>query len=183
MQRTIISGGAPGPAALDDLKGWLAISGPRDDARLSAMLATAAALCETFTRTLPLLAECQELLVAGRGWQALSARPVHAITGVTKIASDNTATPLAAEAYEIDIEADGTGRVRLRHPSQARTIAVRYTAGLAPDWSALPAPLKQGIVRMAAHGWRARDVEDGAAGEPPAAVAALWRPWRRMRLV
>lgn len=39
-------------------------------------------------------------------------------------------------------------------------------------------PLRQGIVRLVAHMHLHRDGDQS----PPAAVAALWRPWRRMRL-
>jgi hypothetical protein len=37
------------------------------------------------------------------------------------------------------------------------------------------------VVRLAADAYRRRD-GDGAGSQPPTAVAALWRPWRRMRL-
>ncbi|HEX8445121.1 MAG TPA: head-tail connector protein [Sphingomonas sp.] len=42
----------------------------------------------------------------------------------------------------------------------------------------MPAPVRQGIVRLAAYLYAHRD--DDAA--PPAAVAALWRPFRQVRL-
>jgi hypothetical protein len=41
-------------------------------------------------------------------------------------------------------------------------------------------PLRQGVVRLAAHLYAERDGPE--LGGPPAAVTALWRPWRRMRL-
>lgn len=65
------------------------------------------------------------------------------------------------------------------HPGSASRIDVRFTAGMAASWSDLPEPLRQGIVRLAAHGHLARDNGDAA---PPAMVSALWRPWRRVRL-
>jgi hypothetical protein len=43
----------------------------------------------------------------------------------------------------------------------------------------VPEPLRQGIVRLAAHLYAARGEVEAV---PPAAVAALWRPWRRVRL-
>jgi len=43
----------------------------------------------------------------------------------------------------------------------------------------LPEPLRQGIVRLAAHLYTVRGE---AEAPPPACVAALWRPWRRLRL-
>lgn len=51
-----------------------------------------------------------------------------------------------------------------------------YTAGLADSWEALPAPLAQGAAVLVAH------LFDGGTAQPPAAVSALWRPWRRVRL-
>jgi uncharacterized phiE125 gp8 family phage protein len=57
-------------------------------------------------------------------------------------------------------------------------VAVRYRAGLAADWAALPAPLAHGAVLLAAHLFENRD----AGRAPPAAVAALWRPYRVVRL-
>jgi uncharacterized phiE125 gp8 family phage protein len=67
--------------------------------------------------------------------------------------------------------------VRISGSTAAR---VAVEAGLAEDWNGVPEPLRQGIVRLTAHLYAHRDAA-GDAG-PPAAVAALWRPWRRMRL-
>ena len=66
-------------------------------------------------------------------------------------------------------------------PGSAARLAVRFTAGLAPSWETLPEALRHGILRLAAHQHRERETS-GAGPIPPAAVAALWRPWRRMRL-
>lgn len=51
---------------------------------------------------------------------------------------------------------------------------------LPAEWSALPPALNEGIIRFAAHLYR--DREAVSPTEPPAAVAALWRPWRELRL-
>ena len=48
-----------------------------------------------------------------------------------------------------------------------------------PQLDDLDAPLRHGIVRLAAHQYRERD--EGAA-VLPAAVIALWRPYRMVRL-
>jgi hypothetical protein len=50
---------------------------------------------------------------------------------------------------------------------------------LAIDPNGVPEPLRQGILRLITHLFATRD---GTGGEPPAAVTALWRPYRRMRL-
>ena len=70
--------------------------------------------------------------------------------------------------------------MRPRRPVAVARLRVGYHAGLAPDWPSLPEPLRQGIVRLVAHMFAHRDAPDDAG--PPAVVAALWRPWRRMRL-
>jgi hypothetical protein len=46
----------------------------------------------------------------------------------------------------------------------------------------LPAALRHGILRLAAHFYTHRASEGAPGGEPPAAVTALWRPYRRLRL-
>lgn len=59
-----------------------------------------------------------------------------------------------------------------------------FTAGSfaeASEWADLPEAVRHGIVRLAAHQFRQRD-DDRGAGLPPAAVAALWRPFRRLRV-
>jgi uncharacterized phiE125 gp8 family phage protein len=71
--------------------------------------------------------------------------------------------------------------VKVLRAGTAARVAVRFTAGLAADWSGLPDGLRQGVLRLAAAQYRERET-DGPPPGPPAAVAALWRPWRRMRL-
>jgi len=69
----------------------------------------------------------------------------------------------------------------------ARLLAVAYEtcaafvgAALPDDWAVVPPALNEGILRFAAHLYRTRDEMDGA--QPPAAVAALWRPFRALAL-
>ena len=178
MTRVILTPAALPSAALAELKQWLGITIAADDAPLARVFAAALETCESFTGTLPLEQACEEVLL-GRGWQMLATRPVLAIAAVERIVGSERIA-LAPDAYEIDLDPDGTGRVRLLSPEPGR-IAVRFTAGLAPEWSVLPESLRHGIVRLAAHQHRERETS-GAAPLPPASVAALWRPWRRLRL-
>jgi len=181
MHRVILSPPVPPSAALAELKQWLGITVAADDAVLTALLAASLTVCEGFTGLMPIEAECEEVLPAIPGWQGLTTRPVLAITAVEAVAADSTRTLLAADDYDIDLGADGSGRVGLAAGLGVNRVAVRFTAGLAPDWDALPDPLRHGVLRLAAHQHRARD-GDGAAPLPPASVAALWRPWRRLRV-
>lgn len=169
MNRVILTPAVLPGSALAELKQWLGITTTADDAPLSALLSAALDVCEGFTGQMPLEAQCRELLPAQAGWHALATRPVQAISAVD------------ADGYEIELDADGTGRVRLPLPNGETRVAVTFTAGLAPDWDRLPVSLRHGLLRLAAHQHRERESE-GAAPLPPASVAALWRPWRRMRL-
>lgn len=180
MKRAIVAPPTLSPAALAELKAWLGISTSRDDAELTRLLGTALELCEGFTGTLPLQAGCEEPLAPSNEWQDLQARPVQAITSVESVGLTGARVLLAAADYEIDLLRDGTGRVRLLRGDLAGRIAVRFTAGLATDWTGLPEALRHGLIRLAAFQHRARESE--AATGMPAAVSALWRPWRRMRL-
>lgn len=182
MKRAIITPALLAPAALGEVKDWLGIATSGDDAGLTTLLRAALETCEAFTGSLPLQAGCEELFEPVPGWLGLASRPVQAIAGVQAAPAGGARADLPAGAYEIDLGADGSGRVRIVAPAGATRFAVRYTAGLAADWSGLPDGLRHGIVRLAAHGYRQRDtMAEGPM--PPAAVAALWRPWRGVRLL
>ncbi|WP_225207792.1 head-tail connector protein [Novosphingobium huizhouense] len=183
MKRAIVAPPSLAPAALAELKAWLGITTGRDDAELTALLMASLDLCEGFTGSMPLQAGCEEVLVATGDWQTLSTRPVQSMTRAARIAATGQRTELPAGSYEYDIAADGTGRFRLAAPIDETRVAVTFTAGLAATWDALPDPLRHGIMRLAAHEHRLRDAERAPqSSAPPAAVAALWRPWRTMRL-
>lgn len=181
MKRQIVTPAVLSPAALAELKQWLGITRAHDDAPLAALLRTALDMCESFTGTLPLECECEEMLPLCTGWQTLATQPVQAITAVLAVPESGPRTALAADAFALELDADGAGRVLVTAPGQAARIAVRFTAGLAPTWDVLPDALRHGVMRLAAHQHRERE-SSGAAPLPPAAIAALWRPWRRMRL-
>ena len=181
MKRAIIAPPTLAPTALAELKAWLGISTSRDDAELTGLIRTGLELCEGFIGVMPLASACEEVLPTLSEWQTLATRPVSAITGVSAIAANGTRASLATTAYDIDIDADGGGRVRLTAVLVQTRVAVQFTAGLADSWDTLPGAIQQGVVRWAAYQHRARDTDKPMAG-PPAAVAALWRPWRRMRL-
>ncbi len=180
MQRTIVAPAELPAAALDELKQWLGVRSSTDDAALTGLLRSALNTCEAFTGSVPVTCLCEEIVPAAADWCTLTARPVVTISGVEGIPTDGARFALSPDAYEIDIDAEGTGRVRVIAQGSAGRVAVRFSAGLAPAWELLPESLRQGAIRLAAAGWRERD--SGADAGPPAAVAALWRPWRRVRL-
>ncbi len=166
-------------AAVAEARALLRMAGEGEQAVLERLVATAFQLGEAFTGILFVRRDVTELLPAQPAWRVLAAAPVAAITGVSGVSADGAAFALPAESHAVDIDGDGCGWVKVTAPGTARRVAVSYAAGLAAEWAELPAPIAQGVVALAAHLFN-----DGGSGrQPPASVAALWRPYRRMRLV
>ena len=161
------------PVSLAECKAFLRLSHDDEDAVIAGFIRTAMALCEAFTGQWLISRQGEARLAADGAWQRLPVLPVNAITEVR-----DAQGVLPAAHCEVDIDAAGTGWVCARSPSAS--VVAQFRAGLAPDWNGLPEPLRHGIIRLVAHLFAHRDSAD--AGPPPAAVAALWRPWRRMRL-
>ncbi|MCC6926118.1 hypothetical protein [Novosphingobium sp.] len=182
MKRVIVTPATLAPAALAELKDWLGITTAQDDAQLSALIQAGLELCEQFTGLMPLQQVCEEVLPATCEWQVLATRPVQAITAIDGLPAEGARFALPVANYAIDLDAAGGGLVRVSNPGSAGRVAVRFTAGLATDWASLPDGLRHGVLRMAAFQYRHREDEGAAGTTPPAAVAALWRPWRRLHL-
>ncbi len=166
--------------ALDEVKTFLRIDGDEDDASLIALIQSALGHGEDFTGQTFLQRSMTQRLGVSRDWQRLAVTPVRSILSVTGVPAEGSTFLLSAAAYGIDIDNNGDGWIRVIQPGSAGRIDVVFTTGLAESWAALPETLRQGAVRLAAHLFTSRDAADDAG--PPTAVAALWRPWRRMRL-
>lgn len=167
-----------GPLAvgLAECKAALRLERDDEDAVLAGHIRTAMALCEAFIGLWLIEREGEQRLARDLAWQRLQASPVQAISGVYQ------AGAALAGGWESDIGSDGTGWVRLigQPAGEPQVLVVRFRAGLGADWNSVPEPLRAGVVRLVSHLFSHRDAAD--AGPPPAAVAALWRPWRRMQL-
>jgi uncharacterized phiE125 gp8 family phage protein len=167
-------------AGLDDAKSYARIESGDDDDGVTALLVAAGGVAEGFLSQAIIIRGFEETIPAVSQWRRLARTPVRAITAVQGLAVEGAAFDLPVDAYAIDIDADGDGWVRVSDPGAATRIAVTYQAGIAPGWAGLPDMIRQGIIRLVAHLHAHRDARDD--GGPPIAVAALWRPWRRMRL-
>lgn len=165
-------------AARDATKAHLRTLSNEEDALIAQLAASAMSLCEAFTGTAIIARDWSELLDVRPGWQQLSGSLVYAIGMIEGLPVEGAAFVLPASDYAIDIDAEGTGWVRVMAAGAAGRVRVAYGAGSATGWADLPPPIAQGIVLLSAHLFDAR--ESGAV--PPAAVTALWRPWRRLRL-
>jgi len=156
-------------AAVAAVKAQLRASIGDDDALIAAMIEVALGVAEQFVGQVLIAREVSAVLAGGAGWQLLPVGPVGAITAVTAV---GTALPIAD--YAVDVDAQGLGWVRV--PRRASVIA---RAGMSADWAGLPAAVRHGAVMLAAHLF-----EDRSGTAPvPAAVTALWRPFRRMTLM
>jgi len=181
MKRTIVQPANLTGPPLAECKEWLGITRTNEDAEILALLHASVDLCEAFISQMPLEATCEEVLSAGADWQCLSTRPVRAILEVNSLSQSGDASPVPIADYDIDLDAEGKGMIRLSQLIDHSRIVVRFVAGIAQEWGDLPDALRHGIIRLAAHHYRDRDATRSLA--PPASVAALWRPWRTLRVV
>jgi len=167
------------PVALAEVKAYLRVDGSDEDALIAGLVRSATELCEAFTRLALIERDVEEIVPGRASWTRLGRAPVRAILGVFALDAAGAETPLAGGDHAVDIDAAGDGWVRLPRGGGGRVL-VRYRVGGAADWNGVPEALRQGIVRMVAHLYSHRDREDGRG--PPAAVTALWLPYRRLRL-
>ena len=151
--------GAVIEAAREAAKAHLRIAGASEDGLIETLAGTALALAERFTGNALIARDFSETVESKGRWTALTVAPVTAIDAGLDVV--------------IDIDAQRLGWVRARGRA-----TVSYRAGAAAGWGDLPPPIATGVVLLVAHLFDHR--ENGAA--PPAAVSALWRPWRRVRL-
>lgn len=166
------------PVSLAEAQAYLRIETGEEEALLAGLLRSATMLCEQFTGRLLVARPVEETIRLAGEWRRLKATPVRSIESVALVGADGGETALAPEQYAVDIDSAGDGWVRLTSGGEA-TARVRLSAGMGIDGNRVPEPLRQGVLRLAAHMFGARD---GDGGEPPAAVTALWRPYRRARL-
>ena len=166
-------------ASVSEAKAFLRIEHGADDAEIAGLVRSATALCEAFIGQLLIAREVSEVVPRAAGWRRLAGTPVRAILDVGAVLADGSSVALQPGAYAVDIDADGDGWVRaVGLLASGSRLRATYRAGLAEDWNGVPEPLRHGVLRLAGHLHRHRDDNTG----PPAAVTALWRPWRRMRL-
>lgn len=184
MRRTIVEPADVSASALADLKNWLGISRSNEDELLKDLLLSSVALCEAFTGQAPLYQLVEERLPVRAGRYVLGFRPVLSFGGAESVAQSGIRTALALDDFEFTLQPDSTACFELLRDMEGQAIAVRARSGLAGTWDDVPAPLKQGIIRLAGYYYRDRDVPGSAksANAPPTVVTALWQPWRIMRL-
>jgi uncharacterized phiE125 gp8 family phage protein len=154
-------------AAADAVRMLLRLEQGNEEAVVARVAATALGLAESFCAQRLITREGRERLIGGGDWRALGLVPVRTILSVAD--ADGVAVP--SDSARIDDD----GRCWIRAEG---VVVVRCRVGLVEEWDGLPPEIAHGVAIMGAHLFDNR----AASAEPPAAVAALWRPWRRMRL-
>lgn len=170
------------PVSLEAARSWLRLGEQAgDDALLTDLIAAATGLCEAFIGKVIVqrVAEWRGQMVSGGLGMALPLRPVVAVDDMARFVEDAEEV-LDAQSYAVMIDRDGVARVRLVTGLGVWPVVVRYQAGMAASAALVPEALRHGILRMVQHLYEARD--GGSNLAPPAAVAALWQPWRRVTL-
>ena len=177
---TILAPAGLDGAPLADLKQWLAITTTQDDALLLDLLASAHTMCHRFTGLVPQTCEVTETVAVRERELSFGARPVVAF--IEAVAIDHTLARrvLADAEARFELTGDGGAVLVLDRPLAEPQVELTYRAGRADSWNRIEDGLRHGIVRFAAHLYRLRD--DAVSDRLPAAVAALWQPYRRMRL-
>lgn len=169
---------AAAAVSMAEAQAYARVETGEEEALLAGLVRSASALCEAFTGQVLVVRGFVEVIAATSEWQRLTLNPVRSIDLVEAVAADGSAAGLAVADYAVDIDARGDGWVRIVGAVEGR-IRVSGQAGMASDANGVPEPLRQGILRLVAHLFATRD---SGGGEPPAAVTAMWRPYRRMRL-
>lgn len=172
-------GQAPPIVTIGEAQAYVRIETGEEEAVLAGLIRSASALCEAFINQVVITRAFEIELPASASWERLPITPIVSIAEVSDLDSADIAVPLPPGAYALDIDSSGDGWIRITQSGLGSRIRACGIAGMAQDANGVPEPIRQGVLRLVAHLFNTRD---GEGGEPPAAVTALWRPYRRMRL-
>ena len=184
MQRKLVEPADVSGDALSELKSWLGITRPNEDALLADLLQTGLAMCEAFTGQAPLSQLIEERLPTKSGTSVLVSRPAMSFSTLDLVAQNGDRTPVDASQFKVEIDANGSLSITLMQDLQGQNVTATARVGTSGDWQGIPSALKQGIIRLCAHYYRDRDRpgDPKKASSPPAIVSALWRPYQSLRL-
>ncbi len=171
----------PGASAvgLNEARGWLRLGATIDDAVVAGLIRAATNICEAFIGRWLIVRAGEEAVPLDGGTARLGVRPVVAVDAVALLRPDGGETVLDEAAYRVRIGRDGAASIVIHECGDADRAQVGFRAGMAAEANGIPEAIRQGIIRMTQHLHEARD---GSGAAPPAAIAALWQPWRRLTL-
>ena len=180
MMTSLLPGEAP--LSLNEARSWLRLGASVDDAVVAGLIRAASNICESFVGQWLIVRAAEEIVPAKAGEIRLAIRPVAGIDAVTLIAPDGSESAVAEPGRRLRIGPDGTGWLSVdgaEGADSAARLRIGYRAGMSADGNGIPEAIRHGLLRMMQHLHAARDGESGA---PPAVIAALWQPWRRVAL-
>ncbi|MCW0200019.1 hypothetical protein [Sphingopyxis sp.] len=171
----------PGASAvgLNEARGWLRLGATIDDAVVAGLIRAATNICEAFIGQWLIVRAAEEIVPLDCGTVRPGVRPVVAIDAVALLLPGGGETVLDEAGYRAQIARDGTASIAIHERGDADRARIAFRAGMAAGANGIPEAIRQGILRMTQHLHEARD---GSGGAPPAAIAALWQPWRRLTL-
>ncbi|MEP2028939.1 MAG: head-tail connector protein [Paracoccaceae bacterium] len=118
--------------------------------------------------------------------QVLPVAPVTAVTGVDLVDRAGSASPLAADTFRLEQDAQ---RPRLRPTGgalpwvpQGGSAVVYFDAGFGVDWDSIPPDLAQAVLLLAAHYYEYRNETSLSDGCMPFGVSSLIERYKVMRL-
>ncbi|NIJ39320.1 putative phiE125 gp8 family phage protein [Sphingopyxis panaciterrae] len=170
------------PVTLDEARGWLRLGASIDDAVVAGLIRAAANICESFVGQWLMIRSAEDAVPIRSGEIRLAVRPVIGVDDVTLLSGAGDESVVADGDWRLRIASDGRGWVSIDEAGASVQVRVRYRAGMAADANGIPEAIRHGILRMMQHLHDARDGGGGAGGTPPAMIAALWQPWRRIGL-
>ena len=167
------------PLSLNEARSWLRLGASIDDAVVAGLIRAASNICESFVGQWLIIRAAEEVVRARAGEIRLAIRPVVGIDAVTLIAPDGEESVAGEASRRLRIGPDGTGWLSVDGADGAAQLRIGYRAGMSADSNGIPEAIRHGLLRMMQHLHAARDGEGSA---PPAVIAALWQPWRRVAL-
>lgn len=166
------------PVSVTELQTYLKLEDDTDGARLSALIRTAREACELFLAQALITRQIRQRTQLMGERFFFAAAPVQSLDALSAfLGADETV--LDPAHYTLMYSAART-YIDLPNTAIGRTVQADYTAGLGPDWNAVPEGVRQGILRLAAHQYEHRS--DPGVAALPHAVTALWQPYRLVRI-
>lgn len=182
-----LSGPAVEPVGIEEARAFLRLDARDEDAFIAACVAAARQACESYTGR-ALINQTWQLYLDQ--WPEsdipLPRPPLRSVETIKTYDANGAATLADPQSYWVDAAAT-PGRVRRRGtaiwPAPGRAVAgieITFIAGYGSSWNDVPAALRQGILMTVGYFFDHRDALWPAA--LPAPIAALWQPYRIVRL-
>ena len=178
------------PVALADVKSWLKVDNTDDDGLIGGLITSARMIIEQATRR-RLITQGWRLIRDAwpeSGLIPIPLAPFAALTAITVFDASNNPQNLAVTLPIIDTTPDAARLLFSAAPlAPGRAIAGIYldvTIGYGATGAAVPQPLLQAHFMLIAHWYDNRGdvLADSGAVRLPASVAALFAPFRAVRL-